>query len=245
MDAFLRLTVTPQITSEGTIFLNVDVENTLPDFSQEISGNPTLITQQATTQVLVTDGGTVVIGGVIQTNNSLNVQQVPVLGDIPYLGNLFKHRSVSDFDAGADLLHHSAHRSDLAQRLRPEPALENSKAALERGGFVLLGPPLCCCAQAATLRLMDYAARLRSLQLVLPANKLDFLLVTHLPNIRYLSGFTGSAAALLVGGGGATLFTDGRYIAQAKEEVQKRADRDRQQGSGAGGRGMADGALQG
>jgi type IV pilus assembly protein PilQ len=96
VDAFLRLTVTPQITSEGTIFLNVDVENTLPDFGQEDpNGNPTLITQQATTQILVTDGGTVVIGGVIQTNNSLNIAQVPLLGDIPYLGNLFKHRSVS------------------------------------------------------------------------------------------------------------------------------------------------------
>jgi type IV pilus assembly protein PilQ len=95
VDAFLRLTVTPQITSEGTIFLNVDVENTLPDFSHEDNyGNPTLITQQATTQVLVTDGGTVVIGGVIQTQNSLSVSQVPVLGDIPYLGNLFKHRTV-------------------------------------------------------------------------------------------------------------------------------------------------------
>ncbi len=94
VDAFLRLTVTPQITSEGTIFLNVDVENTLPDFGQSVGGNPTLITQQATTQVLVTDGGTVVIGGVIQTNNSLSISQVPVLGDIPYLGNLFKHRSV-------------------------------------------------------------------------------------------------------------------------------------------------------
>lgn len=96
VDAFLRLTVTPQITSEGTIFLNVDVENTLPDFGHEdTSGNPTLITQQATTQVLVTDGGTVVIGGVIQTQNSLAVAQVPVLGDIPYLGNLFKHRTVT------------------------------------------------------------------------------------------------------------------------------------------------------
>jgi type IV pilus secretin PilQ/predicted competence protein len=94
VDAFLRLTVTPQITSEGTIFLNVDVENTLPDFGNAINGNPTLITQQATTQVLVTDGGTVVIGGVIQTQNSLSVAQVPVLGDIPYLGNLFKHRTV-------------------------------------------------------------------------------------------------------------------------------------------------------
>jgi len=95
VDAFLRLTVTPQITSEGTIFLNVDVENTSPDFSRAIQGNPTLITQQATTQVLVTDGGTVVIGGVIQTQNSVNVTQVPLLGDIPYLGNLFKHHQVS------------------------------------------------------------------------------------------------------------------------------------------------------
>ena len=96
VDAFLRLTVTPQITSEGTIFLNVDVENTLPDYSHEDTlGNPALITQQATTQVLVTDGGTVVIGGVIQTQNSLSVSQVPVLGDIPYFGNLFKHRTVA------------------------------------------------------------------------------------------------------------------------------------------------------
>jgi type IV pilus assembly protein PilQ len=95
VDAFLRLTVTPQITSEGTIFLNVDVENTLPDYGHEVLGNPTLITQQATTQVLVTDGGTVVIGGVIQTQNSMTVDQVPLLGDIPYLGNLFKHRAVT------------------------------------------------------------------------------------------------------------------------------------------------------
>jgi len=95
VDAFLRLTVIPQITSEGTIFLNVDVENTTPDFSQSIQGNPTLDTQQATTQVLVTDGGTVVIGGVIQTNNSVQISQVPLLGNIPYLGNLFKHTTVS------------------------------------------------------------------------------------------------------------------------------------------------------
>jgi type IV pilus assembly protein PilQ len=95
VDAFLRLTVVPQITSEGTIFLNVDVENTTPDFGRTVQGNPTLITQQATTQVLVTDGGTVVIGGVIQTQNSANVAQVPLLGNIPFLGNLFKHQTVS------------------------------------------------------------------------------------------------------------------------------------------------------
>ncbi len=95
IDAELRLQVTPQITVENTIFLNVDVENTSPDFSRQVAGNPTLLTQQATTQVLVTDGGTVVIGGVIQTTNSVSVFQVPLLGDIPILGNLFKRRSVS------------------------------------------------------------------------------------------------------------------------------------------------------
>jgi type IV pilus assembly protein PilQ len=95
VDAFLRLTVTPQITSENTIFLNVDVENTTPNFGQQVQGNPELITQQATTQVLVTDGGTVVIGGVIQTQNSITISQVPVLGNIPVLGNLFKHTVVN------------------------------------------------------------------------------------------------------------------------------------------------------
>ena len=95
IDAELRLQVTPQITVENTIFLNVDVENTTPDFSRQVLGNPTLITQQATTQVLVTDGGTVVIGGVIQTQNTVSITQVPLLGDIPILGNLFKRHSVN------------------------------------------------------------------------------------------------------------------------------------------------------
>jgi Xaa-Pro aminopeptidase len=70
---------------------------------------------------------------------------------------------------------------------------------------------------------MDHARRLRRLQSSLAENKLDFFLVTHLPNVLYLSGFTGSAAALLVSGTGASLFTDGRYIAQAKEEVTNAA----------------------
>jgi type IV pilus secretin PilQ/predicted competence protein len=96
-DAFLRLTVTPQITAENTVFLNLDVENTVPDFSRVTGSqlNPTLNTQQATTQVLVTDGGTVVIGGVIQTTNNVAIAQVPLLGSIPLLGNLFKHTNVN------------------------------------------------------------------------------------------------------------------------------------------------------
>jgi Xaa-Pro aminopeptidase len=67
---------------------------------------------------------------------------------------------------------------------------------------------------------MDPAGRLRLLRLALEENSLGSLLVSHLPNIRYLCGFTGSAAALLVAERDAMLFTDGRYRTQAKEEVK-------------------------
>jgi type IV pilus assembly protein PilQ len=94
IDAFLRLTVTPQITAENTIFLQLDVENTAPEITLVAGANPTLDTQQATTNVLVSDGATLVIGGVIQTRNNLTIDQVPFLGNIPLLGNLFKHTLV-------------------------------------------------------------------------------------------------------------------------------------------------------
>ena len=67
---------------------------------------------------------------------------------------------------------------------------------------------------------MDYLARQQRLVADLGATRLNALLVTYLPNIRYLCGFSGSAGALLVSEGGSTFFTDGRYTDQAKMEVQ-------------------------
>ena len=72
---------------------------------------------------------------------------------------------------------------------------------------------------------MNHKERMRRLQSALPEGKLDYLLITHLPNILYLTGFTGSSAALLVGNGEAgerraILFTDGRYRTQSREEVK-------------------------
>ena len=96
IDAVLRLTVTPQITSDGTVFLTAQVENTSIDPGiARINGTPALDTQFAKTQVLVTNGGTVFFGGVIQTNNSVTEQQVPLLGSMPLVGNLFKRKATS------------------------------------------------------------------------------------------------------------------------------------------------------
>jgi len=67
---------------------------------------------------------------------------------------------------------------------------------------------------------MNYSARQQNLRESFAANRLDALLVTHLPNVRYLCGFSGSAAALLVHAGGSVFFTDGRYILQARDQVR-------------------------
>ncbi len=96
VDATLSMEVTPQITSDNTIFLEVDVKNQSIDPGiARINGIPALDTQEANTRVLVDNGGTVVFGGVISTQNNLTVQQVPLLGSIPVVGNLFKRTGIS------------------------------------------------------------------------------------------------------------------------------------------------------
>jgi type IV pilus secretin PilQ/predicted competence protein len=94
VDAVLELEVTPQITSEGTVFLDVNVQNTQIDKSISVQGQPGLDTQSTQTKVLVNDGGTVVIGGVVVTNQTTTINQVPLLGNVPLIGNMFKHTSI-------------------------------------------------------------------------------------------------------------------------------------------------------
>jgi Xaa-Pro aminopeptidase len=67
---------------------------------------------------------------------------------------------------------------------------------------------------------MDYLGRQQRLREVLPSHGLDALLITHLANVQYLCGFSGSAGTLLLSAGGSTFFSDGRYRQQAQAEVQ-------------------------
>src|SRR6185503_15161934 len=87
----LNLNVTPQITEADTILLNVTITNQQPDFARAVNGVPSVASQSATTQVLVPDGGTAVIGGILVDQDTINVRQVPGLGNLPIIGNLFKN----------------------------------------------------------------------------------------------------------------------------------------------------------
>lgn len=96
IDAVLKLEVTPQITAEGTVFMDVLVENTQIDNGiPRVQGIPALDTQSAETKVLVADGGTVVIGGIIVTQQNTDVTQVPIFGSLPLIGNLFKRTATT------------------------------------------------------------------------------------------------------------------------------------------------------
>ena len=88
--ASLRLEVTPQITPEGNVILDVEVNK---DSRGELTAaGPAINTKQVKTQVLVENGGTVVIGGIYTQNERNEINKVPLLGDIPYLGLLFQNR---------------------------------------------------------------------------------------------------------------------------------------------------------
>src|SRR6266403_1547340 len=96
IDAVLQLEVTPQITAEGTVFMDVLVENTQIDNAiVRVQGIPALDTQSAQTKVTVPDGGTVVIGGIIVTNQQTNITEVPIVGSLPIIGYLFRRTNVS------------------------------------------------------------------------------------------------------------------------------------------------------
>jgi type IV pilus assembly protein PilQ len=96
-NATLMLHVTPQVTDDGHIFLKIDVQNATPG-SIVTNSAVSINIQQATSQVLVPDGGTVVFGGVTVTQRQNSVTQVPLLGSIPLLGYLFKTTNVQDSD---------------------------------------------------------------------------------------------------------------------------------------------------
>jgi len=95
ISASLKLEVTPQITREGTVIMDLKVDNSSPDFVNRVGDVPPILTERAQTQVLVADGGTAVIGGIFKLNDSVTQAGVPGLSKIPGLGWLFRSKSIN------------------------------------------------------------------------------------------------------------------------------------------------------
>jgi type IV pilus assembly protein PilQ len=125
----LSLEVTPQITDAGTILLTATITNSTPDFGRAVGGIPSVATQTANTQVLIPDGGTAVVGGILTDSDSLNTSQVPGLGSIPVLGHLFKSTSI--VKDTAELLFF------ITARIKPSDPLEFLSDSLEEESELL------------------------------------------------------------------------------------------------------------
>ena len=96
-EAKLQLLVKPHVTSDGSVAMHVSINRDEPDFNQTSArGDPTILKREAETDLLIMDGHTAVIGGIFTRNTGRNLNQVPLLGDIPVLGVLFQRRRASD-----------------------------------------------------------------------------------------------------------------------------------------------------
>ncbi|MBD8624119.1 type IV pilus secretin PilQ [Pseudomonas sp. CFBP 13727] len=95
-EASLSLEVTPQITPDSRIIMEVKVTKDEPDYLNAVLGVPPISKNEVNAKVLVNDGETIVIGGVFSNTQSKTVDKVPFLGDVPYVGRLFRRDVVSE-----------------------------------------------------------------------------------------------------------------------------------------------------
>jgi type IV pilus assembly protein PilQ len=91
----LRLSITPQITDAGTVILRVTMENNTVNTTVNALGTPGIDTQRMQTEVLVPDGGTTVVGGVVNDRENNTQNRTPGLANLPVLGNLFKRKNIT------------------------------------------------------------------------------------------------------------------------------------------------------
>lgn len=95
-EAALSLEVTPQITPDNRIIMEVKVNKDEPDYDREVNGVPPINKNEVNAKILVEDGETIVIGGVFSNTQSKVVEKVPLLGDVPFIGRLFRRDAVRD-----------------------------------------------------------------------------------------------------------------------------------------------------
>lgn len=97
VEALMELKVTPSITPDDNIIMDIQIKKDDPGAATIIAGTvvpPEINKKEVKTQAIVKDGETVVLGGIYTVNSSESISKVPFLGDLPFVGNLFKHQNV-------------------------------------------------------------------------------------------------------------------------------------------------------
>ena len=95
-EAVLQLEVTPHITPDDRVIMDLKVNKDNPDFTRAVLGVPPIDTREVETSVLVDNGETVVLGGVFERTKSNQVERIPFFGDLPYLGFMFRQEAIAD-----------------------------------------------------------------------------------------------------------------------------------------------------
>lgn len=120
-DADLALTVTPHVTQDGNVVLETNITKETPDFANTgARGDPSIQRKEATTQMMVKDGDTAVIGGIFTKEDTHSIKKVPLFGDIPIIGRLFRFEETT------------RNRNELLIFLTPR--IVNRSAAVVQGG---------------------------------------------------------------------------------------------------------------
>lgn len=95
-EAVLSMIVTPQITPDGNVIMDIQLNKDSVDRNCSVQGTPCISTKELNTKAMVEDGGTIILGGIYEEENSTGEYKVPLLGDIPVIGNLFKSTTRSN-----------------------------------------------------------------------------------------------------------------------------------------------------
>ncbi|MHB8481712.1 MAG: type IV pilus secretin PilQ, partial [Nitrospiria bacterium] len=96
VDANLTLTVTPHVTADGSVIMKINTSKNAPGETRQGAAGPSILKKQASTNILVKDGDTAVIGGIYETSKTNSTSGVPLLSQIPIIGWLFKSTQVDD-----------------------------------------------------------------------------------------------------------------------------------------------------
>jgi type IV pilus assembly protein PilQ len=96
VDANLTLTVTPHVTADGSVIMKINTSKNAPGSTRQGAAGPSILKKQATTNILVKDGDTAVIGGIYETSKAESTSGVPILSQIPIIGWLFKNHQVDE-----------------------------------------------------------------------------------------------------------------------------------------------------